>query len=463
MKKTALLALLIALLAAFPLAAQQAVTIDYLIRNIRYSLSPDGERILVQFEVINNGATATTEVTAWLLTSDSEEEIASTEVPPLEAGESQYTVSLDFPVRRFPSGTRQSLVATIGVRDLPPISIRTRQGNIAPISVPIPEYTPDSGGASPEVTPAPESTLPFGINLDTTDPIQVALIIGVIGVALILLWLFTVILRVLFSRPPTFPNWQVPYVTNIYLDPNTTPGRRQLWQQHAQNDALPLPCQPGAFTARKRLVGVDGSKLAGWRVTAARLSQYDMYGRVQRSQTIGTQRVARTIDRAVRKTASLDHRKAQSAVTPAANRLLREFFRKINKRNMMLPIALDLRLRGAHGEVNILFELHQCVDGNWQLVDEWQPEINIGSGSIQENFTYAFFGQRQGETPRQFQQRLRADLINTLAVMVEAPPSATASATAPPSTIPAMPELPADTAPVKTVSAETRAPDEPPA
>lgn len=89
-------------------------------------------------------------------------------------------------------------------------------------------------------------------------------------------------------------------------------------------------------------------------------------------------------------------------------------------------------------------------------IDEWQPELVVTSGQIQENFTYTFFGKKEGETPRQFRQRLRDEVTTILASLVWgknfAPPAQAAA--------PAMPAvlaepLPADTTPVQTISEVT--------
>ena len=59
-----------------------------------------------------------------------------------------------------------------------------------------------------------------------------------------------------------------------------------------------------------------------------------------------------------------------------------------------------------HGEVRILFELYGCVQGYWQLVDQWEPEMIVLHGAIHENFTYTVFGQQPNEQRRAFRQRL---------------------------------------------------------
>jgi hypothetical protein len=195
--------------------------------------------------------------------------------------------------------------------------------------------------------------------------------------------------------------------------------------------------------ARKVLIGMNGGKLAGWRVTAMRISQYDMYGRVARSQTIAPKSVVNRTDWAVRKSARLSPKRIERTVRPAAQRLLRDFRKRI-KHTPSLPIALDIRLKGTHGEVRILFELHQCIDNRWQMVDQWEPEMTVLSGNLFENFTYSLHGQRPGEKWRQFDQRLQKELTQVLAVMIQQPP---------PQVVPA--ETEGDTARMHAISGDT--------
>ncbi|MBE2271278.1 MAG: hypothetical protein IAE80_23795 [Anaerolinea sp.] len=436
---------LIALVSILPVHAQQAVAIDYQIRNISRTVS--GDDVIVQFEVTNLGDPVDTPVTAWLLTADTEEALDSVEVPPLPTGENLHTVTLSFSVSRFPPGTVQRLVATLGVRDLPPTF--EGQANIARFTVTMPP--PIDTGLPAQAAPPAGSGFSLPVDLDGIDPLTAAVVVAGIGIVLILIWLLTIIIRVLFERPPTFPQWQVPYALNPYIDQSSTEGRRQLWQQHAQNDMPPLPCQAGAYAASKQLIGTDGKKLSGWRVTALRLSQYDMYGRVNRSTIVADRSTTARIDRAVRRSAKLDQKNAERAVRGAVKRLTDHLFKSVNKRNLMLPVALDMRLRGAHGDVQIQFRLDQCVGGAWQRLDEWKPELVVTSGHIQENFTYTFFGKKPEEKPRAFRARLRAEVTGALAGLVcgkNPPPAA-------PQTSPAMPAMlapmPADTTPIQPV------------
>ena len=443
-----LLLLLFVLFSTFPIAAQPAP--DYSIRNIR--TPPNDEEIVIQFEVVNNGASASVPTTANVTIATTGQTVGVAEVAPLGANE-QSTITVRIPANSsgLTAGDRVLFLIRVGIGDIEPANgntvgdnsaitpaitvpeVSTTQPELIPTQVSTPAPTPGS--------PVPPVAAPFAV--DFTNPLHIAAIIGAGGILLILIWMLTVILRLLFARPPTFTTWQPPYVFTPLMNPNTTTGRRQLWQQHAQSDTLSLPCSPGNFMARKVLIGMNGKKLAGWRVTAMRISQYDMYGRVARSQTIAPKSVVKRVDWTVRKSAKLSPKRAERVVRPAAKRLLRDLRKRI-KRNPSLPIALDIRLKGTHGEVRIVFELHQCIDNRWQMVDQWEPEMTILSGSLFENFTYSLHGQRPGEKKRQFSQRLQKELTQVLAAMVQQPP---------PMVVP--PETEGDTARMQAISTDT--------
>jgi hypothetical protein len=443
-----LLLLLLVLSSTFPITAQPAP--DYSIRNIR--TPPSEEEIVIQFEVVNNGAAASVPTNANVTIATTGQTVGVADVAPLGANEqSTITVRIRPNSPGLTSGDRVLFLIRVGIGDIENEDSNTVGDN----SAITPAITvPAVSGAQPEIvptqattpaptpsSPAPPVAVPFSI--DFTNPLHIALIIGAGGILLILIWMLTIILRLLFARPPIFTTWQPPYVFTPLMNPNTTTGRRQLWQQHAQSDTLSLPCSPGNFMARKVLIGMNGGKLAGWRVTAMRISQYDMYGRVARSQTIAPKSVVKRMDWTVRKSAKLSPKRAERVVRPAAKRLLRDFRKRI-KRNPSLPIALDIRLKGTHGEVRIVFELHQCIENHWQMVDQWEPEMTILSGSLFENFTYSLHGQRPGEKKRQFAQRLQKELTQVLAAMVQQPP---------PLVVP--PETESDTARMQAVSTDT--------
>jgi hypothetical protein len=404
---------------------------DYSIRSIRYEFTPDGTQVAVIFDVLNNGGAADAETTARLL-DQTGSPISQATVPPLDPFETA-PVRLEFPTYLFEASAGQSvsLSATVGIPDIEAAGSLNAGDNTARISVPIPILNV----ATPEVVPggevqvAPPSqgavyTLEdwlrgvlinvLGVDIDSR-----ILIIGIVvglGIALLLLWIVLTILRVLFTRPVVFPLWQPPYSTTSYIDPNSLAGRRILWQPHAGSDLLPVPCQPGAFAARKVLVGTQGGKLHGWRVTGLRLNQYDMYGRVARSQVIAESRWVKRLNRAAKRSASLDAARAERRARPIARHMTRELRKRVHKRSMMLPIAMDVRLDGRHGDIRIVFELHQCDGSGYTPIDTWEPEMVVTTqgGIIRENLTYTLFGRRQDEKPRAYYRRVRMDMARTL-------------------------------------------------
>ena len=416
-RRIALTLSLILLLMASGVAARQ--TVNYLIRGISSKIT--GDQIAVEFTVINAGQTVTSNEPAHLFDS-SGAVVASQTVKPLGANQTIQMI-LTVPLAKFTPNTSQTIYAGVGLDQLPPLSQRTL-GNIGTIQVGIP---PASVAATPEAAvPLGGLSLPvignLPININLRDPSNLALVLGIIVVVVVLLWVITVIGRLLFSHPPTLETWQPPYVITPLIDPNSTNGRRQLWQQHAESDILPAPCAPGDYKVRKLLIGSNGVKLAGWRVNGLRISQYDRYGRVARSQIVLPKKTVKALDKAVRKSASLDSKRAQKAVRSVAKTLTSVLMKKTNKQSATLPVAVDIRLVGMHGEVRILFELYGCGAGNWQEIDHWEPEMRVVNGSIHENFTYTLLGQYPNEARKQYRQRLESDLTNLLAVMVQAPP-----------------------------------------
>lgn len=256
---------------------------------------------------------------------------------------------------------------------------------------------------------------------------DVALFVGIGGGVIVMLWLVSVLIRLLFRRPPSFGLQQPPYASMPPLHPQSISGIRQAWQQVAQNNAITVAPTHGAATAVKRLVGGDGRYLSGWRVTALRLSQYDQYGRVGRSQLIPSRKIVRQIDRLTRKSQQLDPKRLARRTRPIGRKLARQFVKRVTKRSAMLPIALDVRLIGTHGEVNIVFEVYGCQNGAWSLLDQWLPEMTVTTKTIYESYTYTLFGQTGGESFREFKRRLPDDLGRALALLIEArPPEALA-------------------------------------
>lgn len=417
----------IAFALSWPTAAQE-VGADYAISNIRLPrFAPDNSQVFIEFDIVNFAGTATVPATILLVNVNSGQELARQTIPPL-AAQSSTNITLSFPSSLLAAGVPESLRISVGIDEVESSTSATIANNQARVNVTLPgagTSAPTGPESTPEapVEPSPEtSEAPpiFGIEIDTSDPVTLAILAAVAGAALLLLLIIIVILRLLFQRPPAFGAWQPPYANVPWLDPNTTQGRRQGWQQYAQNDFPPFapPVTEGATHVRKLLTGLNGEKLGNWRIMGLRISQYDQYGRVSRSQVIISKRQARRVDGIAKRAPKLNADQLARKLRPVARAFTNQFRRKISARSAMLPLALDIRFQGVHGEVHIFFELYVTQMGHWRQVDRWEPEMTVTDKIIRESFTYTLFGQRPGESMKDFSQRLQDDLVNVLVEMM---------------------------------------------
>lgn len=405
----------LALALVFPAAAQEAAP-DYAVRLIRGRFADQNRQAVVEFEVQNIGGAARIPATARLVVITTGQEIATAAIPPLSAGQS-YTVSLPFSTAAFAPGSVESLRAAVGVDEVEAAGSQTIQNNFAQISLTFPQDIPPE--TAPEAAPSPTPPAePEAFSLDLSDPVQAAVAVVTAGLCLIVLLIGIIIARLVFRRPPDFGSWQPAYTSLFTADPNSTAGRRQQWQSYAQNGTLPPICTENSLQAFKRLFGVDGVYFSGWSVTAARVCQYDMYGRIHRSQVLATPRLVRRLNSVARRQRKLSAEQIEKRLRPAARWLANRLRAHINERSAPLPVALDLRFQGKHGEVRIVFELYRCQQGEWMLLDQWEPEMTIPGKTITESYTYTFHGQRPGETLKVFSQRLQDELTRTLAEMI---------------------------------------------
>ncbi len=241
---------------------------------------------------------------------------------------------------------------------------------------------------------------------------------GMTLAALFCLWLLSLILRLIFRRPPKFEPWQPPYAVNNWHDPNSALGRRQAWQFHAQSSAISAAGAPDQVTVIKRLLGRDGDILGGWMVRAVRTAQYDIYGRISRSEVVMSRKINQQLNRIMRRAPGLDTVELRKALTPVSKRLCKSALAAIEKQNRALPLALDMRLDGLQGEVRILFELYQYRNSAWHLIDHWEPELGQTGARVPEHLTFTLNGQLPGENYKEFKARLRDDMTNLLAGML---------------------------------------------
>jgi len=426
MRRIVILALLFLLIPAAAAAAQgSAPAADYGIRDVRPArYNPATGEITVAFDVVNSGAAAAVPATALVYLADGTE-VARRFINPLQPGE-RVPVELrflatDFPAE-FPPGSSVSLRIAVGLDEVESSDSDTAGDNLARVSV---ELRAPAAESTPEPA-APSGALNvLGITIDTSNPVTMALLIAGGGAAIVLLLIALLIIRLLAPRKPRdFGAWNPPYAGLPAYDPLTTAGRRQGWQSFAQSDQPPLSTAgDGATHIRKLLVGKTGAGLDNWRAAGLRLSQYDQYGRIARSEVIAPRGVARRLNRAAQQGASLDAAGLLRHTQPVAGALVRRFRRQINQRTAMLPVALDIRFQGLHGEVRIVFELYHNQRGQWRIVDQWEPEMTVTEKAIRESYTYTFHGARPDETLKTFYPRLQNDIARALAEMVVRAPA----------------------------------------
>ena len=450
--RRAIFILLLLLVSSVQAFAQQPLPPDYAVYVVDRQIGVDGQTAILQFGVYNIGGAAQIESEARLYLGKTGDQLLDIlTLRPLSGQGDTQIVTFTVPLADLPRGDT-SFRLEVGIGTIEDLSSATIGNNRAIVGLQVPVVTPgiatrspaaetptpgdETASAAPSETPIPIEILGVEIQIDPAwlrpqNPLLIAGIVALCGVGLILIWMVTVILRLIFRTPRPFETWQPPYAIASTADPNTLAGRRHMWQQHAQSDSLPLPCAEEQFQIRKLLLGLDGHYLSGWRIRGLRLSQYDIYGRVARSQTLAGGGLLRKVGGLARKNGQPSQAATGKRLEPVARRLVKTFLRNINRRTMMLPIACDIRFRGMHGDVRIVFELFRCVGGAYQRVDYWEPEMTIVTGAIQENYTYSIRGLLQGETPKAFRQRLQDELTAALTAMLFKPSAPPTGDTAP--------------------------------
>lgn len=407
------------LLATVPLMAQVASR-DYAVTALTYDVTADATTLILTIDVRNQGGTfdlnAPLAVTVQRGTIDPIL-LLSDAIPPLAANEAQ-TFTYELPLSDFQVG--DALQVSVGVDGFELAGTQLSQNNIATIT--LDDLNPTLEGAASENS----LSLPFALdNIETIFAFEdeqvivldnaftreeFALRVALGGGAILALWLLSLLLRLIFRRPPRFDAWQPPYGMVSALDSDSVSGRRQAWQQHAQNGLIMAAPTEGNVHVVKVLLGADGREMGDWKIKAMRLSQYDNYGRITRSQTIAQKRWVKRLNGILRKSAQLDTHRLERRVRPVAKKYAKAFKKKINRKNAFLPISLDIRFEGKHGEVRIMFDLYQFGRGSWHRIDQWEPAMMLTSGRLQENYTYTVHGQRNGETIREFRRRLQDDI-----------------------------------------------------
>lgn len=402
---------------------------DYAIAALTYTVNADETTLRLTIDVRNQGAfydsSAPVEIT--IIRDGFERALLSESVPALPANAAE-SLSYDFPIEDFEAG--DELRVSVGVDNFELPGSQVSQNNIALITLDDLSATP----ATPDAVPAGENadglSIPISLealqNIETVFALEDETVIlldnalsrqdfllglGLVVGVLLALWILSLLLRLIFRRPPRFDVWQPPYSMMSAYDTDSVAGRRQAWQQHAQNGLIMAAPTENNVHVVKLLLGADGREMGNWKLKAMRLSQYDNYGRIARSQTLAQRKWLNRLNKALRKNNALNTRQLERRIRPVAKRFTRAFRKKINRKNAFLPISLDMRFEGKHGEVRIVFDLYQFGRGVWQRIDQWEPAMMLTSGRLQENYTYTIHGQRNGETLRDFRQRLQDDIL----------------------------------------------------
>jgi hypothetical protein len=407
--------MLIALMMLLPTAAQETAAPRYRVLALKEGLSADACQLEFEYLVSNIGAASTQPTTVELRAlSQPDTVLASWPVPALPTGGQGETVNLSTATSNFPPDTNQTFQVRVLLNGADAFGASPRTVSLS--IPPVPENCRAAAG---------EAAVPFTIpvinyTLDLANPTRDELLLGA-GLAFVLLLFLLILLRLrrlLFGRPPAFGTHLPPYATTPPIDPYSQNGIRQSWQPYAQNNTITQPAVRGTNAVVKLLLGADGQYLNGWTITALRLSQYDQYGRVARTYTAGPLGAVRAINRLAHSRNPLDAEQLERKVTPLARQLIRQLMRRITPRSAVLPVALDLRLKGHHGEVSIVFELYQSDGQQWHLLDRWQPEMTVVGKTIYETYTYTIHGQSGGESFKDFRARLPLDLARLLSELI---------------------------------------------
>ena len=417
--------LILVFFSCFVIAAQTQPR-DYTISLPRVRFSADGRTATVNFSVSNRGGDAL-EDSQFVIAENSTGRIEITEALPVLAAGEERAFSFDLRLADF---AEEDLFFKIeaGIDEYELAGSPIARNNVQIFRINKAEVG-NSTGADAGIVPASPSYdlyLPLvnlgidfladgiAVNGNRYGSGELLRFAGVMLVALFCLWLLSLILRLIFRRPPKFEPWQPPYAVNNWHDPNSALGRRQSWQFHAQNSTISAAPAPNQVTVIKRLTDNAGNSLGGWKITAIRTAQYDIYGRISRTEVVMPRKINKQLSRIAKRAQNMDNAELRKAIKPVARRLCQFALAAIEKQNRMLPLAMDMRLEGAQGEARVHFELYQCRHDAWHLIDQWEPEMGQMGARVPEHFTFSLNGQLPGESYREFKARLREDVAQLL-------------------------------------------------
>ncbi len=407
--------------------AQQTAQRDYAVKQLEaVSYAEDGSTATVTLTVTNEGGDAVEAAQINIAQRSDGRIIHSETLRPLAANE-EATFNVAVNLADFPVGDH-AFTAEVGIDQYELAGSAVAANNSLLFTVNVTEDM-KAAGSRPGAAANPAAydlwlplvnvgikILADGIQLNDNFYTLPQLLIGLtlVAVGLFLFWLLGLILRLLLYPTPKFGAWHPPYAVNAWHDPDSTAGRRQSWQQHAQNSAIAAPCSPDHVAVLKRLLDMEGLVLGGWNIKAIRTVQYDMYGHINRTEAVMSAGLTRRLNKIARRARQHDQQQLRHALQPIARQLRRAALKPVSRQNRMLPMALDIRFEGKHGEVRVVFELHQCRGDAWHLIDQWEPEFGMIGASIAESFTYTLNGLLPGETYKAYKHRLQEDAVRLL-------------------------------------------------
>lgn len=400
---------------------------DYTISPPRVSYDAESGAATVSFDIRNQGGDAS-EASQIVISENISGEIWHTEALPILGADAEQSFSIPMRLADLPED-EVFFVVEAGIDDYELAGSPIALNNTQIFRISLAEAGGSGAGAAGSSAAAPRYDLflplvNLGVNF-LSDGIQIndsrfsrTDLLG-FGLALIItlfcLWLLSLVLRLAFRRSPKFEPWQPPYAANTWTDPNSALGRRQAWQFHAQNSTIGAPNAPNQVSVIKRLTDGDGASLGGWTFTAIRTVQYDIYGRISRTEVVMPRKINKALNRVAKRAPRLDQSELRKAVQPIAKRLCRYALAAIEKQNRMLPLALDMRLEGMQDDAHIYFELYQNRADAWHLIDQWEPEMGQIGARIPEHLSFSLNGQLPGENYREYKTRLREDVAQLLA------------------------------------------------
>ena len=355
-------ALLICLWLVAHHGAAQAAPRDYSISPPRVNYTSDGKVAVVSFTVSNQGGDATGP--SQIIVSEYQSGRVETieQLPPLGAGQ-ERNFSIQLPLAKLSADGIISFKIEAGIDEFELANSPIARDNSQLFHIDRSGAAEaDGNNRSSESATAAERTFDLYIPIVDVgiffleDGIQlndsrysggdILRAIGTLALALFCLWLLSLILRLVFRRPPRFDVWQPPYAVNNWHDPNSALGRRQSWQFHAQNSTIAAPTSPNQVTVVKRLLGKRGVILGSWKIIAMRTVQYDIYGRINRTEVIMPQKIISQLNRVLRRAPNYDNHELHKGLSPIAKSLSKYALGPVEKQNLMLPFALDIRFEG---------------------------------------------------------------------------------------------------------------------